>query len=82
MVPHKLHVENLATKTTTIYLRVLQPDEDVRVELVLETKSVFSLHQRVVRPAEMVSINLPPKRITAAVGEELTVRLVREGDKV
>ena len=82
VVPHKLHVENLATKTTTIYLRVLQPDEDVRVELVLETKSVFSLHQRVVRPAEMVSINLPPKRITAAVGEELTVRLVREGDKV
>ncbi|NLG85906.1 MAG: FAD-dependent oxidoreductase [Firmicutes bacterium] len=81
VVPHKIHVENLATRTTTLYLRVLQPEENVRVELVSGTKSLFSVHQRVVRPAEMVSINVPPKRITATAGEELMVRLVREGDK-
>ena len=82
VVPHKVHVENLAGKTTTLYLRVLEPAENVRIELVQGNNVVFSRHERVVRPAEMVSIKLPPERIAADAGEELTVRWVREGDRV
>lgn len=82
VVPHKVHVENLAGKTTTLYLRVLEPAENVRIELVQGNNVVFSRHERVVRPAEMVSIKLPPERIAADTGEELTVRWVREGDRV
>ncbi|HHV07665.1 MAG TPA: FAD-dependent oxidoreductase, partial [Firmicutes bacterium] len=82
VVPHKVHVENLAGKTTTLYLRVLEPAENVRIELVQGNSVVFSRHEQVVRPAEMVSIKLPPERIAADTGEELTVRWVREGDRV
>lgn len=82
VVPHKVHVENVAAKTTTLYLRVLEPAENVRIELVQGNNVVFSRHERVVRPAEMVSIKLPPERIAADTGEELTVRWVREGDRV
>lgn len=82
VVPHKVHVENLAAKTTTLYLRVLEPAENVRIELVQGNNVVFSRHERVVRPAEMVSIKLPPERIAADAGEELAVRWVREGDRV
>ncbi len=78
VVPHKVHVENVAAKTTTLYLRVLEPAENVRIELVQGNNVVFSRHEQVVRPAEMVSIKLPPERIAAdAGGEELTVRWVR-----
>lgn len=82
VVPHKVHVENVAAKTTTLYLRVLEPAENVRIELVQGNSVVFSRHEQVVRPAEMVSIKLPPERIAADAGEELTVRWVREGDRV
>ncbi|MFY9189005.1 MAG: FAD-dependent oxidoreductase [bacterium] len=81
VVPHKIHVANLAAKKTTLYLRVLEPDENVKLELLLGTKPVYSRRERVVRPAEMVSVSLSSGQITASAGEELVVRLVREGDQ-
>ena len=41
----------------------------------------LSRRERVVRPAEMVSVSLSSGQITASAGEELVVRLVREGDQ-
>ncbi|HKM38872.1 MAG TPA: FAD-dependent oxidoreductase [bacterium] len=81
VVPHKIRLASLKRKNTTLYLRVLEPDVGVKVELLLAGKVVFSRREQVVRPAEMVSISIPPERIVASATGGLEVRLVKEGER-
>lgn len=76
VVPQKVHAENLATRDVRLSMRVKAPAEWVRVEAVLGGEVVFSKAERVVRPAEMVSLTIPKGR----VAPELIERVVSAVD--
>ena len=71
-----MYAENLATRDVRLSMRVKAPAEWVRVEAVLGGEVVFSKAERVVRPAEMVSLTIPKGR----VAPELIERVVSAVD--
>ncbi|BCV25882.1 NAD(P)/FAD-dependent oxidoreductase [Gelria sp. Kuro-4] len=82
VVPHRLHLANLAERETTLYMRVREPAEHVRIEASVGGERVLSVRERVVRPAEMVSVKLPPGSLPAdCTGTELTLSVVKEGER-
>ncbi|HHY93350.1 MAG TPA: FAD-dependent oxidoreductase, partial [Firmicutes bacterium] len=82
VVPHHLHLANLRERETTLYMRVREPAEHVRVEARLGDRVVASVRERVVRPAEMVSFKLPPGCLAGdEAGGELMLTVVKEGER-
>ncbi|MDK2855271.1 MAG: hypothetical protein PWQ41_192 [Bacillota bacterium] len=82
VVPHRLHLANLKERETTLYMRVREPAEHVRIEALLDGEPILSVRERVVRPAEMVSVKIPPGSIPEGrTATELTLRVVKEGER-
>ncbi|MCR4426708.1 MAG: NAD(P)/FAD-dependent oxidoreductase [Firmicutes bacterium] len=82
VVPHILHLANLAERKVTLFMRVKAPAEHVRIEAVVGGTVVHSQRERVVRPAEMVSVTLPPGRMPAnSAAEEMVLRVAPEKDE-
>ncbi len=64
VVPHVLHLDNLASRDVRLFMRATRPAERVRVEAVVGGEVVFSKFERVVRPAEMVMLTIPAGKVS------------------
>lgn len=64
VVPHVVHVQNLADRDVRLFMRATHPAENVRVEVVVGDNVLFSKFERVVRPAEMLALTIPAGRIS------------------
>jgi hypothetical protein len=91
VVPHILHLDNLASRDVRLFMRATRPAERVQVEAVVGGEVVFSKFERVVRPAEMVMLTIPPGKVSPSTASqdyaaggphpELVVRITpRDGD--
>ena len=75
-----LHLDNLAARDVRLFMRATRPAERAQVEAVVGGKVVFSKFERVVRPAEMVVLTIPPGKVGANAAEggsrpELVLRI-------
>lgn len=80
VVPHILHLDNLAARDVRLFMRATRPDERVQVEAVVGDQVVFSKFERVVRPAEMIALTIPRGKVSSGVAAfgsetELIVRV-------
>jgi len=64
VVPHLLHLGNMASRDVRLFMRATRPAERVRVEAVVGGEVVFSKFERVVRPAEMVMLTIPAGKVS------------------
>ena len=80
VVPHILHLDNLAARDVRLFMRAMRPDERVQVEAVVGDQVVFSKFERVVRPAEMIALTILRGKVSSGVAAfgsetELIVRV-------